>query len=179
MNPAFELSPARVMEEYLKSKRIDYRSLKLTDEEKAEMAKRQPPPAPAVQAAQIRAQAQLQAAKLSQQTDTMRIKRDTDRDTIYVQAETQRTQTEFMSRREELAVRRELALIEYANKTQQTLEAIKAKLADTVMKLRTQKELALGATAVDLHKHRNPTPQVASPAVEPPGRAPAGEAFQA
>lgn len=179
LNPAFELSPARVMEEYLKSKRIDYRSLKLTDEEKAEMAKRQPPPAPAVQAAQIRAQAQLKAAQMSQQTDAMRIKRDTDRDTIYVQAETQRTQNEFMSRREELAVRRELAIMDYANKHSQTLEVVKGKLADTVMKLRTQKELALGATAVDLHKHRNPTPQVASPAVEPPGRAPAGEAFQA
>lgn len=179
LNPAFELSPARVMEEYLKSKRIDPRSVKMTEEEKAEMAKRQPPPPPAVQAAQIRAQAQMAAAKLAQQTDTMRIKRDTDRDTAYVQAETQRTQVEFMSRREELAMRRELAMIDYANKHQMSLEDIKARLADTVMKLRTQKELALGATAVDLHKHRNPIPQVASPAVEPPGRARAGEAFQA
>lgn len=180
LNPAFELSPARVMEEYLKSKRIDYRSLKLTDEEKAEMAKRQQPLAPAVQAAQIRAQAQLKAAQMSQQTDAMRIKRDTDRDTIYVQAETQRTQNEFQSRREELAVRREIAIMDYANRNKQTLDVVKGKLADTVMKLRTQKELALGAATVDLHKHRNPTPpQVASPAVEPPGRAPAGEAFQA
>jgi len=179
LNPAFELSPARVMEEYLKSKRIDYRSLKLTDEEKAEMAKRQPPPAPAVQAAQIRAQAQLKAAQMAQQTDMSRIKRDTDRDTIYVQAETQRTQNEFMSRREELAVRRELAVMDYANKHSLKLEDVKGKLADTVMKLRTQKELALGTAAIDLHKHRNPQPQVATPAVEPPGRAPAGEAFQA
>lgn len=179
LNPAFELSPARVMEEYLKSKRIDYRSLKLTDQEKAEMAKRQPPPAPAVQAAQIRAQAQLRAAQMAQQTDMSRIKRDTDRDTIYVQAENQRTQNEFQSRREELAVRRELAIMDYANRNKQTLDVVKGKLADTVMKLRTQKELALGAATVDLHKHRNPSPQVASPAVEPPGRAPAGEAFQA
>jgi hypothetical protein len=179
LNPAFELSPARVMEEYLKSKRIDYRSLKLTDEEKAEMAKRQPPPPPAVQAAQIRAQAQMQSDKLREQTAQLRIKKDTDRDAVYVQAETQRTQVEFTSRREELAVRRELALIEYANKTKQTLETIKAKLADTVLRLRTQKELALGAATIDLHKHRNPTPQVATPGVEVPGRAPNGEAFQA
>ena len=178
LNPAFELSPARVMEEYLKSKRIDYRSLKLTDEEKAEMAKRQPPPPPAVQAAQIRAQAQMQSDKLREQTAQLRIKKDTDRDAVYVQAETQRTQVEFTSRREELAVRRELALLDYANKHQQTLEQIKGKLADTVLKLRTQKELALGSAALDIHKHRNPTPQVAAPAVEPAGRAPAGEAFQ-
>jgi len=140
------------------------------------MAKRQPPPAPAVQAAQIRAQAQLQAAKLKEQTDQIRIKRDTDRDTTYVQAETQRTQTEFMSRRDELAVRRELALLDYANKHQQTLEQIKAKLAETVMKLRTTKELALGAATIDLHKHRNPPPPIAPP-IEPAGRAPAGQSF--
>ena len=171
LNPAFELSPARVMEEYLKSKRIDYRSLKLTDQEKQELAKRQPPPAPAVQAAQIRAQAQLAAAKMKEQTDQLRIKRDVDRDTIYVQAETQRTTAEFQSRREELAARRELALIEYANRKQISLDEIKAGLADTVMKLRTQKELALTAGKLGGSK------QVVKPAAEPPQRAPDGQAF--
>ncbi len=179
LNPVFGLSPERVMEEYLKSKRIDYRALKLTDEEKQRMAQQQPPPAPAVQAAQIRAQVQLKTAELSNQTEQLRIKRDTDRDTTYVQAETQRTTNEFQSRREELAVRRELAIMDYANKHQLKLEDVKGKLADTVMKLRTQKELALGSTAVDLHKHHNPSPQVVTPAVEPAGRAPNGEAFQA
>lgn len=170
LNPAFELSPARVMEEFLKSKRIDYRSLKLTDEEKQEMAKRQPPPAPSVQAAQIRAEAQLKAAEMREKSAQFRIQKDTDRDAVYVQAETQRTQAEFMSRREELAVRRELALIEYANRNQQTLEQIKGKLADTVLKLRTQKELALTAGNAG-------SKQVATPAAEPPQHAPNGQAF--
>lgn len=170
LNPAFELSPARVMEEYLKSKRIDYRGLKLTDQEKQELAKRQPPPAPAVQAAQIRAQAQLQAAQMKEQTDQLRIQKDTDRDTVYVQAETQRTQSEAQSRREDLMVRRELALIEYANRKQMSLDEIKAGLADTVMKLRTQKELALTAGKMG-------SKQVVKPAAEPPQRAPNGQAF--
>lgn len=170
LNPAFELSPARVMEEYLKSKRIDYRALKLTDQEKQEQAAKQPPPPPAVQAAMIRAKAQLQSAQMKEQTDAMRIKRDTDRDTIYVQAETQRTQAEFGSRREELMVRRELALIDYANRHQISLEDIKARLADTVMKLRTQKELALTAGKMG-------SKQVVKPAAEPPQRAPNGQAF--
>jgi hypothetical protein len=106
----------------------------------------------------------------------LRIKKDTDRDAVYVQAETQRTQVEFTSRREELAVRRELALLDYANKHQQTLEQIKGKLAETVMKLRTTKELALGSATIDLHKHRNPPPPIA-PSIEPAGRAPAGQSF--
>ena len=170
LNPAFELSPARVMEEYLKSKRIDYRSLKLTDQEKQEMAKRQPPPAPAVQAAQIRAQAQLKAAQMKEQTDQLRIQKDTDRDTVYVQAETQRTQVEAQGRQADLMVRRELALIEYANRKQISLDEIKARLADTVLKLRTQKELALTAGKMG-------SKQVIRPAAEPPQRAPNGQAF--
>ena len=178
LNPAYELSPARVMEEYLKSKRIDPRSVKLTEEEKAEMAKQPPPMPPLVMAAHIRAQAQQQAAMLKNQTDQLRIKRDTDRDTVYVQSETQRTNAEFMSRREELALRRELAIMEYANKNKTSLDEIKARLADTAMRLRTQKELAIGNARVDLHKHHNPTPpQVIAPAAEPPQRAPAGQAF--
>ena len=179
LNPAFGLSPERVMEEYLKSKRIDYRSLKLTDQEKQEIAKRQPPPAPAVQAAQIRAKAQTDVAAMDNQTRQAQIKRDMDRDTAFVQAETEQGQMVYQSRREELVVRRELAIMDYANKHSQTLEVVKGKLADTVMKLRTQKELALGTAAIDLHKHRNPSPQVAIPAIEPAGRAPNGEAFQA
>lgn len=178
INPAFGLNPKLVMQEYLRSKRIDPRSLSYTEEELSNLAKQTPPLAPAVQAAQIRAQAQIAVKQLDNSVEQVRIKRDTDRDTVYVQSENTRTQNEFASRREELAVRRELALIDYANKHQLTLEQIKGKLAETVMKLRTQKELAIGSAQVGLHKHHNPVPQVATPAMEPPGRAPAGEAFQ-
>lgn len=176
INPAYGLDPELVMTEYLKSKRIDPRSVSLTDEKKAELANRQPPPPPQVMAAQIRAQAQLQAKQMDNQTEQIRIKRDIDRDSVYVQAEDRRTQNEFQSRREELSVRRELALLEYANKQKLSLDTVKAKLADTAMRLKTQKELAAATLSTDLHKHHNP--QVATPAVEPPGRAPAGQAFQ-
>ena len=50
-------------------------------------------------------------------------------------------------------------------------------LARDTMKLNVQRELASAAGAMDLHKTYNP-PQVASPAIEPKGRAPDGEAFQ-
>jgi hypothetical protein len=49
-----------------------------------------------------------------------------------------------------------------------SLSQIKADLAGTTMKLRTQKELAANA---------NKSPQVVKPAVEPPRRAPDGQAF--
>ena len=53
----------------------------------------------------------------------------------------------------------------------------KVKLAETAMKLRTQKELSMMGLKTDLHKHH--TPQVAAPATEPAGRAQPGQAFQA
>jgi hypothetical protein len=49
-----------------------------------------------------------------------------------------------------------------------SLSQIKADLAGTTMKLRTQKELAANS---------NKSPQVVKPAVEPPKRAPDGQAF--
>lgn len=176
MNPAFGLSPDKWIKELLKSKRFDPKKFEMSDEEKQMLAQRQPPAAPQVQAAQIRAQVEMQKAQMDNQTEQMRIKRDTDRDTVFVQAETERTRNEFMSRREELMVRRELELLKYATQQKMTLEQVKADLASTAMKLRTQKELAVGQARIDLHKHN--TPQVATPAVEVPGRAPNGEAFQ-
>jgi hypothetical protein len=45
------------------------------------------------------------------------------------------------------------------------------------MKLNVQRELSAAAGAMDIHKHRNPSPQVATPGVEPAGRAKPGQAF--
>ena len=68
-NPAFEIDPAKLMLEYLKSKRIDPRSVQLSDEDKAKRAQQQQPPAPVVQAAQIRAQADIQKLQMQGQID--------------------------------------------------------------------------------------------------------------
>lgn len=70
---------------------------------------------------------------------------------------------------------------ELTSAERQTLDKIKASLAQTSMKLATTKDLAVGQHAVRIHESNNaqtvPKP-VISPVVEPPQRAAPGESFQ-
>lgn len=167
MNPAFGISPERWMGEVLRSKQLNAKALQLTDAEKEKMAQ-QPQVSPQVQAAQIRAQVEMQKAQASNQLMQTRIQVDTDRDRAYVEAETMRTQAEHQARMAELNIRRELAMLDYANKREITLEQIKADLADSAMKLKVQKELSMLEGAK----------QVSVPPTEPAGRALPGHAFE-
>lgn len=173
VNPAFEISPARWFAMLLKSKRLDPRDIQLTDAEKKQMSQAQAPAAPQVQAAQIRAATEEKIAaselelekylgELDAETSRMRIKSEMDRDTVFVQSQANRDAATFEQRIRELEVRRELAIMNYANQHNINVENVKAKLADSAMRLRTQRELSA---------------QVARPAAEPAGRAPNGQAF--
>ena len=177
-NPAFGLSPKKWMTEFLKSQRLDPDRFEMDDEEKKALAQQQPPMAPQVQAAQIRAQIDKYRTDKQAEVDMYRTKVDTDRDRVYVEAQMRRDQNDAMSRREELILKREIAYLEAQLRKGVNVDDNKVRLAETAMKLRTQRELAFANTATDLHKHHNPTPQVATPAVEPPGRAQPGQAFQ-
>lgn len=174
LNPAFGIDPKRTVGEYLKSRRFDPAAFQYSDEEQQKMAQQQPVPAPQVQAAQIRAQVDLQKAKM-----------DTDRDAVYVQAEMERTKAEHDARIQELQIKRELALLDYANKHQMSLEKVKADLTMESLRLQTQKQLSAASLALDadktvaqhrmdLHKQR----QVATAPTEPAGRAKPGRSFQ-
>jgi hypothetical protein len=161
------------------------------DDDKKKAAQGQQAPIPAVEVAKIRTQADLQIAQqkiqsdqqlaqMRTQSDQQRLQietssdmqmaqMDTDRDTVYQQTMLNRDQTNAQIRLEELKLKRELALLDYANKHNITLEQIKAKLAGDAMKLRVQRELSLGGRAAA---------QVATPVVEPPGRARDGHSFE-
>lgn len=135
----FGIDPKKWFAEFWTSKRLDPRKIQYTE---AELRKKEQEPQqvpPEVQAAQIRAQAELQRAQLTGQL-TM----------------------------QELQLKRELAMLEYANMRQVSLEEVKASLAETVMKLRTQKELAAQDRAAEVLK----------PPTEPAGRAPNGQSFE-
>lgn len=190
VNPAFGINPKKAAEEALKAQRLDPKRFQFTDEELAKMQQNAPPPAPAVQAAQIRAQADMQKtqlvlaqkdkeAQLDANVSMQKVKLDVDRDTVYVNAQSQRDQTQAQLNMEELRLKRELAMMDYANKHQLSLEQVKAKLAETAMKINAQKELSMANLSVDVHKHHNPSPQVLTPPTEPAGRAPDGQAFSA
>jgi hypothetical protein len=101
---------------------------------------------------------------------------DTDRDTLYANAEAQRSAVTADVRYKELELKLQLAQLDYANKHSLKLEEVKAKLAETAMKLNVQKQLSEEAMSADLHKHRNPSPAI-TPPTEPAGRAADGQAF--
>lgn len=92
-----------------------------------------------------------------------------------------KTAVEATVRLHDMQERRQLAMIEYANRHQISLDQAKTDLARTAMTLDTQKQLNAQDLAVDLHKHHNPQrqperprniPQKPKDAAQLPGRSP-------
>lgn len=166
-NPTFGCNPKLWYAEVLKSQHLDPKTIQYTKEEQARMAQAPPPKAPVVQAAEIRAQADLQTAQM-----------DVQRDTAFVNVENERTQLDHQVKMQELQMKLDLAKLEYAGKHQISIEEVKAKLASDTMKLTVQKELSAQDHTVDLHKHHHPAP-VVTPPTEPVGKAAPGKAFEA
>jgi len=168
VNPAYGMDPKKWSDEILKANRYDPRKLKYSKEEQEKIDKTPPPPPPQVQAAQIRAQVDQQKAQLDAQTRTEIAARDTDRDKAYVEAETERTTNEHQARMVELNLKRELAMLDYANKREMTLEQVKADLAMNTQKLQVQRELS----------EKDRAAEVLKPPTEPEGRAPVGQSWE-
>ncbi len=152
-NPVYGIDPKKYAEEFLKSQRLDARNFKYSKEDQARIDSQPPPPAPAVQAAQLRAQSAENIAQLTNQTraqieqqrtqaELQRSQADMDRDTAYNQSLAERDRIQAEAAKEELMLRRELALLEYANKKDITLEQIKADLAKATMNETTKRALA-------------------------------------
>lgn len=207
LNPVYGVNPKKWFAQMARSNYLDPADFQYSPEEQAQIDSQPPPLPPNVQVAQINAemkkfqiqsqmqlaqaehqlelqianieaQADMAAAKMANDTAQLKVKMDTDRDTVYVRAEMSRAQAEYSNRREELALKKELAIMEFASKHQLSLDQVKAKLADTAMKLRVQKELAAAQAGIDAKLHTTPSASdlIKAP-TEPPGRAPNGSAF--
>jgi hypothetical protein len=200
VNAAYGCDPKKAFAEACRVQRLDPKKFQYTDEELAKMQQQPPPEAPVVAAAKIRAQTELQKTDkiVAQRADeahldaTVRhyqVEKDTDRDTIYVQSQQARDEVAAQTAREALALKRELAMMEYANKNNLTLEQVKKELTITTMKLNTQKELGMAALDLEAHKHHTPSAADLAPSVTPdtqpagtplaevPGKAPAGASY--
>jgi len=174
MNPAFGMSPKKAADEVLRAWRFEPSKFAMDEEEKARM-QQNPPMAPAVQAAQIRVQGDLQKEQMRQQTEAGKIKVDMDRDALFQQGVAQRAQVDYGYKQsllqlevQKMQLQKELAMMDYASKHQISLDQIKAKLAGDSMKLQTQKQLA----------EMEAPGQTIAPPTEPAGRAPNGQSFQ-
>ena len=185
-NPNFGIDPTRLFKQIAKiNGMLDPEEVQFTPEELAAIQQNQAKSAeqdPRVLAATIQAQVRQAIAEMNNQTAQARIQRDVDRDTIYVQAENVRTQVSGEIKMAELQLRRELALLEYANREKITLDQLKAKLAIESGRNDLARELATLPTVAEIAESVRPGNQVsqstgASEIPEAPGRAPSGMGF--
>ena len=155
LNPAFDLDPALVMEEHLRTTKKDPKNFKLSDEKKAQAAQQQPQqaPNPALEVATIRSKTEMDKATLNQQADMAEIQAKAQ------EAEKQREHEKAM-----LTMQLQIKTMEFAEKRNISLDKVKGDLAKTAMGLKVQRELS-GTQAI-------------TPPTEPKGRAKDGMSYQ-
>jgi hypothetical protein len=171
LNPQFKLDPAKTMAENLRANNRNPADFQYSDEDwakvQASQAQQKPDP---------RAQATIEAAKIKVDGDT-KARTETSKQTL---AELQFKAVEAAKQRQHDKAMADIAfqqrLVEFAQEQRISLDDAKAKLSDTVIKVRAQMQLGREKNATT--RDTKATPQVASPAVEPPGRAEPGRAFE-
>ena len=180
-NPAYGIDPTRLFKEVAKISGLHCpEDIMFSPEEMAALQRAQAQAIsqdPRVISANLQAQSRVKVAEMNNQTNQMRVQRDTDRDTAYVQAETMRTQVTAEIKVAELQMRERLAMLEYANKNNITLEKLKAELAIEAGRNDLARELATLPTVADVAEGIKGGNQVAAGQGEPPGVAPPGLGF--
>jgi hypothetical protein len=176
-NPNYGQNPAKLFAEWMRAKRFNPELTKYTPQELADLQNRQPPEAPVVQAAKIRAQVDLHKQDMSDQTKLKVEGARHDRETIYQDSLNERAHIDADYRERLLNQQWQIALLEYSKAQNITLQEAKTQLAGLAMKLETQRELSRDTLAVDVHKHHSPAPQALTPPTEPAGRAQPGASF--
>lgn len=168
-DPSFGLSKKKVAEEMLRLWKYDVSKFAMDRQELKQLSEAQPPIEPTVEAAKIRTEGEIEVAKIKTEAQMEKIRTDVDRDALYADGVRERNQMTYEQRKAELELKRELALLQYAHDQQMKLEDVKAKLADTSMKLSVQKELSAAEKEV---------PTTITPPSEPEGRAEPGRSFE-
>lgn len=192
-NPIFGADPKKWFKLMAKSKRLDPAEISYTEEEQAKIDAQPPSVAPAVQVAQINADTEMRKIAAAQPAQ----QRTMDNEVAIaasaqalegkkVEAEHDQALTAATVKLHEIQERKNIALLDYANRRGISLDRAKADLAKTAMTLDAQRELNAADNAIELHKHHNPQPerqakpsrrQPAKPLAQVPGRSPNGHAF--
>lgn len=153
-NPIYGINAYKSMAEVLRSNSCTPADWQYTEEQfKAIMAQQQQAGNPVVQAAKIRADATLQAAQIhASETDRLAQTRAaaeiqstqlrTERDAETAERMQRELEQDGVFKMRQLELTREIALLEYATKQNINLSQVKAELAQTAMRLQTEKELA-------------------------------------
>lgn len=161
LQPAYGVNAYKAMSQALRADMCDPKDWQYTEDEfKQNQENQQKAPDPAIQAAQINAQARVEAAKIQAQSsanDTQvrgqaavqSTQIRTQRDAAYEQQIAEKNRQDGLIRMKELEITREIALLDYANKRNINLDKVKGELAATTMKLQTEKELAAVAANME------------------------------
>jgi hypothetical protein len=161
-NPIYGVDPKKAMNQWIKAMRFNPADWEFDDDKWQQIVERlsQKPADPRVEVQKIKEQGLVQREEADRQFEGAQKERDRQVDVLLKSMD------------------EHLEAMKLQGVGEQTIQQIKADLAELAMKLRTQQQLAANDNAIELHKHHNPPP-VINPPVEPPGRAAPGKAFQA
>jgi hypothetical protein len=155
-NPVFKLDPAKCMEETLKSWHLDPARFQFDDEKWQQIVENM---------SKAQADPRLQVEQMRQE--------NADKEREFKAAEAAKDRQLALLADQ---VNERIAEIKAGNASEISFADLKGMLADTAIKVSAQKEIAAATLAADIHKHHSPSPVLSAP-VEPPGKAPNGEAF--
>lgn len=189
-NPAYGIDPTRLFKKIAKiSGMDDADEVQFTKEEMATIQQAQQEAVmqdPKVLVANITGEVRKYIAELQDKTNQARVQGQYERDVAYIQSEVERTQTTAMTKIEELKLRRELAMLDYANREKVSLDNLKTQLAIALSNNDLQRELATLPTVkeiADAAKGETAPEDAGMPATapglpeyEPYGKAPDGMA---
>jgi len=174
LNPLYELDPALVMQEFLKAQRFNADKL-IMSEEKKQMLQQQAQAAaqaggqdPRLQIAQMNNELKAQELQARAQESQMRMQAEQQLEMARMQFEAQQADMERALTQWQKNVDAQLLASQLSSEQTINMDSLKVALAKESAKLRVQMQLAGKQT----------TPQVATPAFEPQGRAAPGTAFQ-
>jgi len=152
----------KTIDQIMTAKNLDVLLPKDKIEENLEKLRQQPPRSdPRIEAVKIRAEGDIETAKIDHSGDMKEIER---KEAAAIR------QMEHDERMQKMTL--DIKVLEMSMKSKESVDKIKAKLAETGVKLKTQVALAKD-------KNVKPAEQVAEPVSEPAGRAAEGMAFQA
>lgn len=189
-NQAFHLDPDKLMIEVLKMNKISPDLVRYTDEQITQMtqaAQQNPPKDPKIEGMmeveKLRQQGGMQKEQLKLQIDQseMQIKSKNEQDQIALKIHL--AELEMQHAKEMKQMELNLEMMKLSQEQNISLDTIKSQLAQTTMKLKTQKELSmqddLTAASHQGREHAHElNKQIMTPPTEPIGRAETGHAFE-
>lgn len=189
-NPSFGIDPTRLFKQIAKiSGMDDPEAVQFTPTEMAALQKSQQEALandPRILSAQVQAGARVQVAQIQDVTNQARVQGQYDRDIAYIQSETERTQNASLVKQDELRLKKELAMLEYANREKISLNTLKTQMAlalannDLAREMATMpsvKEIAESAKGYTAPEDNGmPATAPGLNPIEAPGKAPDGYA---